>query len=124
MNDRIIAVTPPDDLTQDANRILIVDLIDQQMALVSQALTNLEKIPETIFYIWKVGDDADWLIDKKQKSDLIIFNAESLDQTTVGYMAAQSNSCYFGNLKSLKKANVRAIYDVETMVDILERKLK
>lgn len=123
MNDNIIAVTPPDDVLQDCDRLLLVDLTEQQMAVLSKALNEIKEFNGVIFYIWKNGDDVSWLLDKKQKSKLIIFNADSEDQLTVGYMAAQSNACYFGTLKNLSKANIHAIYDVAQVVDILEKKL-
>lgn len=123
MNDRIIGVTPPDDVLQDSFRLLLVDLNEDHMGLISQALNLIKNFPEIIFYIWKHGDDIDWLIDKKHKSDLIIFNAESFDQTITGYLAAQSNSYYFGILKNLSRANNRTIYDVTQVIEILEKKL-
>jgi hypothetical protein len=123
MKDRIIAVTPPDDTLQDGNRLLLVDLNEQQMQIMSQALLKLEDFSTIITYIWKVGDDIDWLLDKKLKSDLVVFNAESIDQTVVGYMAAQPESYYYGILKGLNKSNPDAIYDIEQTVEILEKTL-
>jgi hypothetical protein len=123
MNDNIVAVTPPDDVLQDGDRLLLVDLTEQQMAVLSKALNEIELFNGIIFYMWRQGDDPEWLLDKKQKSKLIIFNADSNDHITVGYMAAQPNSCYFGTLKNLSKANIYAIYDVAQVVDILEKKL-
>jgi hypothetical protein len=123
MNNNIVAITPPDDVLQDCDRLLLVDLTEPQLAVLSKALNELEDFKGVIFYIWKKGDDVNWLLDKKQKSQLIIFNADSDDQLTAGYMSAQNNSCYFGILKNLNKANTYAIYDVAQMVSILERKL-
>lgn len=124
MSDRIIAVTPPDDILQDGNRILTVDLTENQMSILSQALNQLEEFPNIIFYIWKSWEDTEWLLDKKHKSNLIIFNAESENHMITGYMSAQPNSYYFGILKNLNGINNNAIYDVVQMVEILERKLK
>jgi hypothetical protein len=123
MKENIIAVTPPDDVLQDGDRLLLVDLTEEQMSIVSKALNEVETFTNVIFYIWKYGDDSEWLLDKKHKTNLIIFNADSGNQTVVGYMAAQSNSCYFGTLQTLNKVNVYAIHDVEQVVDILEKKL-
>jgi hypothetical protein len=100
-----------------------VDLTEQQMSIISKALNEVEIFNSVIFYMWRHGDDAEWLLDKKHKSKLIIFNADSNDQTIVGYMSAQPNACYFGTLRNLSKANSRVIYDVAQIVDILEKKL-
>lgn len=123
MNEKIIAVTPPDDSLQDGSRCLLVDLTEAQMAVISQSLVDLESFSNLFFYIWKAGDDHNWLLDKKLKSDVIIFNADSEDQTTVGYLAAQPNACYFGTLKNIGEANKNAIYEVTQVVDILEKTL-
>lgn len=123
MNNNIIAVTPPDDVLQDGSRLLLVDLSEEQMSIISKAINEITEFDNLIFYIWQRGNNHEWLLDKKQKSDLIIFNADSDDQVTVGYMAAQSNSCYFGTLKNLSKSNNNAIYDITQVVEIFERKL-
>ena len=68
-----------------------------------------------------MGDSTNWMLDKKHKSDLIIFNAESTNNTVVGYMAAQKNSYYFGTLRDLSGVNKSAVYDVSSIKEILER---
>lgn len=123
MNNNIIAVTPPDDVLQDGRRLLLVDLSEEQMAIISKAINDLPEFDNLIFYLWQRGHEHEWLLDKKHKSDLIIFNADSDDQVTVGYMAAQPNSCYFGTLKNLSKSNNNAIYDITQVVEIFERNL-
>lgn len=119
MTDRITVVTPPDDIQQDGIRVLLVDLNSDQMQIVSTGLMTSETGLNVITYIWKSSDSVDWLFDKKLKSDLIIFNAESKNDLLVGYIAAQKNSHYFGTLKTLNKINNSAIYDVEQILSYL-----
>lgn len=117
MNNKITLVTPPDDILLDGKRILLVDLSQDQSKIVSDSLTAIDK--SVIVYIWKSGDDLDWLFDKKHKQDLLIFNAESQNELVVGYLAAQKNSYYFGILKSLQSVNKSAIYNTAQCSDIL-----
>jgi hypothetical protein len=123
MTDKLIAVTPPDDVLHDGGRLLLVDLAEEQMAVVSKALGQLEEFNRIVLYIWNHQNDCNWLLDKKHKSDLIIFNADSFDQTLIGYLAAQPNSCYFGVLKSISSVNDSAVNDITQLINILERKL-
>lgn len=123
MNNSIIAVTEPDDILTDDKRLLLVDLTEAQIQIVSQALNKIKEFDTIITYIWRVGNNIDWLLDKKHKSDLIVFNAESTDHIIVGYMSAQANSYYVGTLKSLNKVNTRSVLSVEQAVDILEKSL-
>lgn len=121
MSDRVILVTAPDDIGYDGVRILLVDLTPDQTQVVSEVLTRLNTIPTTILYVTNtVIDSADWIFDKKHKSDLIIFNADSENDLYVGYFAAQPNSHYFGTLKVLSVINNQAIYDTEECVNLLE----
>ncbi len=121
MSDRIIVVTPPDDTLLQGIRIAHIDLTDEQGFFVSSSLLNIN-YPDTIInYVWKSNDPIDWLLDKLVKSDLIIFNADSNNQTLVGWLAAQRNSYYFGNLKDLHLANDRAIYSVNDVLTLLEK---
>lgn len=124
MTDKIIVVTAPDDIQVDGLRILLVDLRPEQTQLISEALSKLESIPTIITYIWKISDGTEWLLDKKHKSDLIIFNAEGNDDVIIGYMAAQSNSHYFGYLRSVTSANRSTIYNVDQVYNILEKSIK
>ena len=123
MSNKIIVVTPPDDIQVDGLRILLVDISSEQSAIMSDALTKLKSIPNIITYMWNSTDNYDWLIDKKQKSDLIIFNANSENNIIVGYLAAQKNSYYFGELKILNKVNDSAIYTIDQLFTILEDKI-
>ena len=123
MNDKILAITAPDDDLRDGSRYLLVDLNEDQMAIISQALNQIGSFSNLILYMWKPGEDYTWLLDKKLKSDVIIFNADSHDHTLVGYLAAQPNACYFGTLKNIGDANKNAIYEVAQIVDILEKTL-
>ena len=120
MSDKVIIVTPPDDIQVDGLRILLVDLTPDQTNVISQSLTRLETIPTTITYVWNTSNDISWLLDKKHKSFLIFFNADSENDAIIGYMAAQVNSYYFGNLKSLSLANQNAIYDTEQIFNLME----
>jgi hypothetical protein len=124
MTDKVYLVTAPDDVLLDGARMLLVDLTQEQTQLVSTALTQSNDIPTLIAYVWNNGDSSDWLLDKKHKSDVIVFNAESENQTVVGYMAAQPNSYYFGTLKSLHNANKSAIYNTDDCVTIIDKTLR
>lgn len=124
MNNQVIIATYPDDTLLDGFRLVTVDLTPEQSKIVSDTLLELDFSETVIFYNWKFGENSEWLLDKKSKSDVIIFNADSLDQTIVGYMAAQKNSYYMGTLKSVATANKKAIYFSEDLKILLEDKLK
>ena len=124
MTDKIILVTPPDDLLEDSVRILALDLEAAQSQILSDSLISLDNIPNIVVYVWKNGDDTTWLFDKKPKADLIIFNANSENQTLIGYFAAQKNSYYFGDLKTLHTVKKSAIYTVDHCINILEETIK
>lgn len=121
MIDKIVLVTPPDDILVDGIRLLLVDVTIPQSQMVSSVLTQFETIPTVVAYMWSSGDSIDWLIDKKHKSDIIIFNADSDNDIVVGYLSAQPNSYYFGNLKLLSTVNRSAIYNTDQMYDLLEK---
>lgn len=121
MIDKIVLVTPPDDILVDGIRLLLVDVTIPQSQMVSSVLTQFETIPTVVAYMWSSGDSIDWLIDKKHKSDIIIFNADSDNDIVVGYLAAQTNSYYFGNLKLLSTVNRSAIYNTDQLYDLLEK---
>jgi predicted DNA binding protein len=124
MSDKVLLVTAPDDVLVDGVRILLVDLVPEQQQIVSNALAQLATIPNVVLYIWNSSDDASWLLDKKSKSDTIIFNANSENDVIIGYMAAQSNSHYFGTLKILSLVNNSTIYNIEQVSTILENVIK
>lgn len=121
MIDKIVLVTPPDDILVDGIRLLLVDVTIPQSQMVSSVLTQFETIPTVVAYMWSSGDSIDWLIDKKHKSDIIIFNADSDNDIVVGYLSAQPNSYYFGNLKLLSTVNRSAIYNTDQLYDLLEK---
>lgn len=121
MTDRVIIVTPPDDIEIDGIRILLVDLFQTQTQILSAAYNTLSTQHTIINYIWRNGDPVEWLINKKHRSDIVIFNADSNNELIVGYLAAQSNSYYFGNLKLLSSANTSAIYNDSQSLDIIEK---
>jgi hypothetical protein len=130
VNDRILIATAPDDILHDGFRILAVDLDHLQSEIVSSSLLELSQI-DVILYVWTSLDNVEWLLDKKNKSDLIIFNAESSNQTIAGYMAAQSKSCYFGTLRDLNSVNNHVLLDkhvccdtIKTSIGKYERKFK
>lgn len=128
MKNQITLVSPPDDVLHDAVRIILVGLTQDQTQLISEALLTFDTVPPTVLYVWKQGDKIDWLLDKKPKSDLIIFNADTnpngMIEIVVGYLAAQSNSYYLGSLKDLDKANPRAIYTIDDLKEIFSIEFK
>jgi len=123
MLDKILIATAPDDVQVDGIRVLAVDLRQDQTQLVSTVLTQLDDIPNIVVYLWKDGDDTNWLFDKKHKADIIVFNAESDNQLVVGYMAAQPNSYYLGILKTLDAVNNSAIYTPDQVLALLEKEI-
>ena len=124
MSDKVILVTPPDDILVDGLRILMVDLTQEQTQLVSEVLTSLKSIPTIVSYVWNETYDVEWLLDKKLKSNLILFNANSEKDAIIGYMAAQSNAYYFGELKDLGLINKSAIYTIEDLLTIMEKTIE
>lgn len=119
MTNKLTLVTAPDDIIDDALRILLVGLDRLNSERVSTALTRLESAPHTIVYVWNRGEDKGWLFDKKQKSDIIIFDADNLSPELMGYMAAQPNSYFFGLLRDLESVNNRALFDVDSCYKLL-----
>lgn len=119
MKNQITLVSPPDDVLHDALRIILVDLDQEQTQLMSEALLTFESVPPTVLYVWASSNQVEWLLDKKSKAHLIIFNAGSTaDELVTGYIAAQSNAYYLGDLKTLSKANPRAIYDMDSLKEV------
>jgi hypothetical protein len=119
MANNIILVTAPDDTNLDGVRICLVDLDISQSAVISNALKKYEGIYDIIAYVCKTSEDIGWLLDKKIKSDLIVFNAQSQNQTVVGYFAAHPNAYYFGDLRDLNRVNSRILYSEEDCLKIL-----
>lgn len=118
MADKVLVVTSPDDVLIDGYRILVAGLTPEQSKIVSDTLLKIKYSGNVILYLWDTGDN-EWLLDKKHKSDLIIFNADHENQALVGYMSAQKNSHYFGHLKFLASANAKAIYASEDLENLL-----
>jgi hypothetical protein len=125
MTDKILVITTPDDAPLDGIRILAVNLTQEQGQIVSNALLQFDNFSINILnYVWRTSDSVAWLLDKKIKSDVIIFNADAEDNTITGYLSAQSKSYYFGTLKDLHLANDRAIYSTEDVLTLLETMVK
>jgi hypothetical protein len=119
MNNSVIIVTPPDDTLLDGIRIVLVDLSPEQTQIVSDSLKEIDNKNRVILYYWKMGNPVDWLLTMKPKANLIIFNADASAngaiELIIGYMAAQSNSYYFGTLRDLNKVNDSIIYAKEDL---------
>jgi hypothetical protein len=118
--DNIIVVTPPDDIHHDGFRLLLVDLSPDQFQIVSDSLLNLKSLPNVVVYSWNSNDLDEWLLQKKKKSDLIIFNASSSCDRLIGYLAAQINTYYFGTLRSLATVNNRVLHNTDQCIDLLD----
>jgi hypothetical protein len=116
----VMVVTPPDDLLEDSSRILCIDLDQIQTGMISKCLSNIDFSRNIVIYMWKSNDSYEWLADKKEKADLVIFNA-NMNNMLVGYLAGLKNSFYFGNLKDIDKFNTRCIFDLDTLIDILQK---
>ena len=124
MSDKILVVTPPDDTLINGIRILHVELNEEQSMIVSSALMNSNTQHTVVNYVWKMCDSVEWLLDKVIKSDFILFNADSPNngatELIIGYIAAQPNSYYFGNLRDLNLVNKSVIYNSDQIINILE----
>lgn len=118
--NNITLVTPPDDILADGFRILLVDISREQSNIVTAALGNLEKNLPIVVYVWNSEQTVEWLVDKKHKSDVIIFNAESENREVVGYMTAQPNAYYMGILRPFEIINNRCITDLDLCTKIFE----
>lgn len=123
MSNQITLVTAPDDVLHPALRILLVDLSKEQTQIVSEALMSFDKVPAIVTYVWSPYDSAEWLVDKRLKSQVVFFNADSNQSEIVGYMVAQPNTYYFGTLKSLAFINNRTIYSTEDFKDLLSKQI-
>jgi hypothetical protein len=123
MNDKILLVTAPDDVVEDAFRVLLVDLTVEQNSFISSVLAGIESINKLVFYIWNDNDVVSWLMDKKLKSNMVIFNAESDRQNIVGYISAQPNSYYLGTLRDLNIINSSELIDRELLIKTLKNEI-
>jgi hypothetical protein len=120
MTEQVLIVTEPDDTLLDGYRILLADLTPDQSQIVSASLLNISLSDRVVLYSWNSSNSIEWLLDKKEKCDLILFNADSYNDILVGYLSAQKNSYYFGNLKLLAGANNLRIYAQEDCERLLE----
>ena len=118
--DNILVVTPPDDIHTDGFRLLLVDLTPDQSQIVSDSLLQLKSLPSVVVYSWKSDDLDEWLLQKKKKSDLIIFNAESSKHLLIGYLTAQINTYYFGTLRTLSTVNNRELLNTDHCIELLD----
>ncbi len=126
MTDKILVITPPDDILLQGIRILHVNLNEEQSAIVSAALMQSTLPHNIVNYVWKMGNRVDWLLDKSTKSNIIIFNATNLNGDSglavmLGWTAAQPQSYYFGDLKDLQLVNDRAIYTSDDLLNLMEK---
>lgn len=119
MKEEVILITEPDDIYYDGFRLLAIDLTPEQSQILSSVLLNISLSTKFIIYNWNSSNDINWLLDKKQKSNLIIFNADSYNDLLVGYMSAQKNTYYFGNLKLLAGVNNLQIYSYDDCYNLL-----
>lgn len=119
MKEQVIIATDPDDVVLDGFRILLADLTPEQSQIISTNLLSISLSQRVILYHWNSSSDIDWLIDKKHKSNLIIFNADSYNDLITGYLSAQNNSYYFGNLKLLASANNFRIFGQDDCLALL-----
>ena len=129
MKNDVFVVSHPDDVLYDGIRLLCVSLTTEQQQIVSDAILQFNTTQsKVIIYVWKMGDPVQWLIDKKSKSDIILFNARvetnGAIELIIGYIAAHFNSYYFGELRDLHLANNRAIYSIEDILILLESSTK
>tara|TARA_E500000081_G_C6118508_1_gene346535 strand:+ start:866 stop:1267 length:402 start_codon:yes stop_codon:yes gene_type:complete len=119
VKNRITIITPPDDIAQDGVRILVYGCTKEQTLLISSVIYQLEECKPTIIYVSNGQNDSEWALDKKLKCSIIVFNAEADDQTMIGYLTAQTNSYYFGQLRSLDSVNNNRINTEEQLTTII-----
>lgn len=123
MLDKVVVVTSPDDVLIDAKRILLFDPTIEQTQLISTCLANNDFGCDIVFYIWRFGDDINWLLDKILKYDIAILNADTQEQALLGYIFSKPNSYYIGNIRSLDKLKKSAILDIDHLNTIFKERL-
>jgi len=121
MTDKITIVTYPDDYLQNGHRILFVDLDNAQKEMLSRSLLYSHSDDNLICYSYQDSEDVSWVIDKSIKSQLIVVNADSQNQTLIGYLLSKSNCYYVGNLKGLNSIIDKVIHDSDQFIDILNK---
>jgi len=124
MSDKVLLVTAPDDTLEQGVRISLLGLTQDQNLLISRSLLTLESECSVIVYVWQDNENTDWILEKLYKSQVIIFNAEIVNQTLAGFLAAHNNAHYFGTLRSLNEVNKSAIYDQDQCLAILENTVR
>lgn len=120
MTDQVLIITEPDDTLLDSYRMLLVNLTPEQSQVVSASLLTMSLSRRVVLYSWNSTNTVAWLLDKKAKCDSILFNADSNNDIIVGYLAAQPNSYYFGDLKSLAGVNNSQLYAQQDCQELLE----
>lgn len=120
-SNSICLVTPPDDVLYKAKRLLLVDLTLDQQNFVSDVLR--ETSSNFVVYVWNVGDDIEWLLDKQLKSDVVLVNLQSTEQLVVGYFLGYRKTFYFGDSKKVQKFSANAIYSTEQLLNTIEDQL-
>jgi hypothetical protein len=121
--NKVYLVTAPDDVTYDSKKIICVGLDDTQREIVSQTLQRFKSMPTTVLYIWNNGESREWLLDKKQKCNIIIFNANNEDQSLVGYFAAHDNAFYMGEIGYLSRVNNKVVHDADELHKLIKEKV-
>lgn len=122
MSEKIIVVTPPDDIWDDAERITLVDLNPEQSKTISDIITSVDITSNIVIYNFQHLNDEQWLVDKIQKSQLVFYNAESDNQLLVGYLLNNKNAYSLGVRRGLDFVNNRKILEqqeIRTMIENL-----
>lgn len=124
MNNKIVLVTAPDDLSTDGVRLCLVNLNQDQLNILTQVLSTLQTAVPVIAYIWNPKDPYEWFLDKKLKSDVILFNSQSHTQTLNGYLSAHKNCYYFGTLREVTHLYNKEITSTEQLGSIVSRAIE
>jgi hypothetical protein len=115
----LTVVTPPDDVLIPSKRILLVNLTAEQTGIISNALLTSENQDPAVIYVWQSGQCSDWVLDKKIKSNLIVFDANAEDCLITGIMACDTKAHYFGTLFNYRSINTNAIVDIAKLKKLL-----
>ena len=120
---KIVIVTDPDDVAINGFRMLLVDLNEDQLAIVSKCLEEVDNTISVVIYMWASGNSTEWLHDKKLKSNCVICNATSISQTVIVYLIASANTHYFGMLPALAHVNPNIIFGQEDCKAVIETEI-
>lgn len=121
MSNKIVLVTSPDDLLTDGVRLCLVNLNQDQLNLLTQVLSTMQPSVSVIAYIWNPKDPYEWFIDKKIKSDVILFNALAHTHIMNGYLSAHTNCYYFGTLREVTHLYNKEVTSAEQLQSIIQR---